>query len=139
MRTSLVVVAVGLTLALAGPASAGEVPTPPDARLLGTVETNAIREAPDLKGARVNRNRDESLTGVRVLDQTWESDAGYRETARFYDRELAGALLIERDRSETASGWLVRLDDGTIASVILRNTQPTTIEIQRTVPGSITP
>jgi hypothetical protein len=104
------------------------------ARLRGSVETDAIREAPDLKGARLNRNRDESVGGVHVLDQSYDFDAGYRDAARFYDRAFAGALVIERDRSDTATGWLVRLDDGTIASVILRNTEPTTIEIQRVVP-----
>jgi hypothetical protein len=134
MRSSLFVVAALVAIAPLGRARADDVPTPPGARLRGTVETDAIREAPDLKGARLNRNRDESVGGVHVLDQSYDFDAGYRDAARFYDRAFAGALVIERDRSETATGWLVRLDDGTIASVILRNTQPTTIEVQRTIP-----
>jgi len=121
-------------LGRAASARADEPPLPRGAELRGTVESDAIRELPELKGARLNRMRDESVTGVRVLDQTYESSDGYADTVRFYDRALAGALIIERDHADTATGWLVRLDDGTLASVSLRNTQPTTIEIQRVVP-----
>jgi hypothetical protein len=119
---------------LAASARAGEPPLPRGAELRGTVESDGIRELPELEGARINRMRDESLSGVRVLDQTYESANGYADTVRFYDRALAGSLLIEREHADTATGWLVRLDDGTVASVTLRNTQPTTIEIQRVVP-----
>jgi hypothetical protein len=115
-------------------ALADEVPMPSGTTLRGTVETDGIREIPELKGARINRNRDESLSGVHVLDQSFDATGGYRETARFFDRELARFMLIEREQAGTTTGWLVRLDDGTIASVTLRNTQPTTIEIQRLVP-----
>jgi hypothetical protein len=131
MRSSLLLATI---VAGALVAHGDEVPTPADARLRGTVESDAIREAPELKGARINRNRDEHVGGVRVLDQSFSSDGGYGDAVRFYNRALAGALTIERDRSDTATGWLVRLDDGTIASVVIRNTQPTTIEIQRVVP-----
>lgn len=133
MRSLLMVVSATV-ITLGGVAGADEVPTPPDAKLRGTVESNAIREAPDLKGARINRDRDESVTGVHVLDQSYECQGSYADVAHFYDRALARSLLIEHDRSETATGWLVRLDDGTIASIILRNTHPTTVEIQRVVP-----
>lgn len=116
-------------------AAADEPPLPRGAVLRGTVEADAIRELPELKGARINRMRDESVAGARVLDQTWQWDGGYADAVRFYDRAFAsGVLVIERERAETATGWLVRLDDGTVASVSLRNTQPTTIELQRLVP-----
>ena len=134
MRSSLIAAATALVaVTLPGSARADEVPTPAGAVLRGTVEADAIREAPELKGARINRDRDESVRGVRVLDQTYQGGS-YAAAARFYDRAFASALLIERDCSDTATGWLVRLEDGTIASVIVRNTQPTTIEIQRVVP-----
>jgi hypothetical protein len=110
------------------------VPVPRDAVLRGTVEADGLREIPELKGARVNRMRDESVAGVRVLDQTWESRGSYADAVRFYDRALADDLVIERDRADTATGWLVRLADGTVASITARNTQPPTIEIQRLVP-----
>jgi hypothetical protein len=103
-------------------------------RCCGTVEADGLREIPELKGARVNRMRDESVAGVRVLDQTWESRGSYADAVRFYDRALADDLVIERDRADTATGWLVRLADGTVASITARNTQPATIEIQRLVP-----
>ena len=121
-------------LGRAASAGADEPPLPRGAELRGTVESDAIRELPELKGARLNRMRDESVTGVRVLDQTYTSPTGYADTVRFYDCALADALILEHDRAETATGWLVRLDDGTVESVTLRNTQPTTIEIQRVVP-----
>ena len=127
-------ITLALSTIVAGVAIADEPPVPRDAVLRGTVETNAVREVPELKGARINRMRDESLNGVRVLDQTWQADGSYADVARFYDRAFADALVIERDHAATATGWLVRLDDGTLASVTLRNTQPTTIEIQRVVP-----
>lgn len=131
----LVVVTVAALAALAAPAArADEPPLPRGAELRGTVEADAIRESPELKGARINRNRDESVSGVRVLDQIYEAPDAYGEAVRFYDRAFADALVIERDRAETATGWLVRLEDGTVASVIARNTHPTTIEIQRLVP-----
>jgi hypothetical protein len=123
-----------LALTLFTIARADEPPVPADAVLRGTVESDAIREVPELKGARINRMRDESVRGVRVLDQTWQSDAGYADTVRFYDRAFARALLIEREEATTTTGWLVRLDDGTVASVTARNTRPATIEIQRIVP-----
>jgi hypothetical protein len=126
--------AVIAVLLSSGRARADDVPTPADAALRGTVETDAIREVPELKGARINRMRDESVSGVHVLDQTFDTDVSYRDAVRFYDRSLAGAILIERDQAATATGWLVKLDDGTVASVIVRNTQPTTIEVQKMVP-----
>lgn len=136
MRWSVVAVLCSLyTLSgMAASARADEPPLPRGAELRGTVESDAIRELPELKGARINRMRDETVSGVRVLDQTYESSNGYADAVRFYDRALADALIIEREHADTATGWLVRLDDGTLASVTLRNTQPTTIEIQRVVP-----
>ena len=119
---------------MAASAHADEPPLPRGAQLRGTVESDAIRELPELKGARINRNRDESVSGVHVLDQTYQAPSGYADTVRFYDRALADALVIERDRADTATGWLVRLDDGTLASIVARNTQPATVEIQRIVP-----
>jgi len=115
-------------------ARADEPPVPRDAVLRGTVESDGIREMPELKGARINRMRDESVRGAKVLDQTWQSDDSYADVTHFYDRAFADALIIERDRAATSTGWLVRLDDGTVVSVTARNTQPTTIEIQRVVP-----
>jgi hypothetical protein len=78
--------------------------------------------------------RDESVRGVRVLDQTWDTGVTYADAVRFYDDKLDGALILERDHADTATGWLVKLADGTVASVIVRNTRPTTIEIQKVVP-----
>ena len=140
MRRLCLIVAVAawtiVAAPLAGPppARADEPPLPRGAVLRGTVDANAIRELPDLKGARINRMRDESVYGVHVLDQTYESPGDYADAVRFYDRAFADALVIERDRADTATGWLVRFADGTVASVTARNTQPTTIEIQRLVP-----
>jgi hypothetical protein len=132
---TLAAVAVALPTIVAGRvARADAPPVPRDAVLRGTVESDAIREMPELKGARLNLMRDESVRGTRVLDQTWQSEESYAEVARFYDRAFADALVIERDRAAGTTGWLVRLGDGTVASVTLRNTQPTTIEIQRVVP-----
>jgi len=132
MRRLLVTLA--LSTIAAGVAIADEPPVPGGAALRGTVETDSIREVPELKGARINRMRDESLSGVRVLDQTWQSDDGYADTVRFYDRAVAGSLVIEREQADTTTGWLVRLADGTVASITVRNTRPATIEIQRVVP-----
>jgi hypothetical protein len=132
---TLAAVAVALpTIVASRAARADAPPVPRDAVLRGTVQSDAIREMPELKGARLNLMRDESVRGTRVLDQTWQSDESYAEVARFYDRAFTDALVIERDRAAGTTGWLVRLDDGTVASVTLRNTQPTTIEIQRVVP-----
>jgi hypothetical protein len=111
-----------------------EVPMPNGAILRGTVETDGIREVPELKGARINRMRDQSISGVHVLDQSWDTDRDYADAVRFYDRALAGATLIEREQARTTTGWLVRLRDGTLASITVRNTRPTTIEVQRVVP-----
>ena len=107
-------ITLALSTIVAGVAIADEPPVPRDAVLRGTVETNAVREVPELKGARINRMRDESLNGVRVLDQTWQADGSYADVARFYNRAFADALVIERDHAATATGWLVRLDDGTL-------------------------
>ena len=131
MLTALALSTIVAGVALA---RADEPPVPRDAVLRGTVESDAIREVPELKGARINRMRDESVRGVRVLDQTWQSDAGYSDVVRFYDRSLQGALVIEREQADTTTGWLVRLADGTVASITARNTRPATIEIQRVVP-----
>jgi hypothetical protein len=137
VRPSLSSLVAAVALAIVGAAAgarAAELPTPDDARLRGTVESDALREMPELKGARENLARDLSVGGVHVRDQTWESDLAYADLVRFYDRALVGALLLERDEAETATGWTVKLDDGSVASVTLRNTRPTTIEIQRIVP-----
>jgi len=140
VRRLLITLALALPTIVAGTtifataARADEPPVPRDAVLRGTVESDGIREMPELKGARINRMRDESVRGTRVLDQTWQSDASYADVTRFYDRAFEGALIIERDHAATSTGWLVRLADGTLASITARNTEPTTIEIQRLAP-----
>lgn len=128
--------AIALAVLAALPLASGRaLPLPGDAALRGTVESDGIHEIPELKGARANRMRDESLSGVRTLDQTWTSDVDYADAVRFYDRQLGRDDVLERDHAATATGWLVRFaDDGTFASIVVRNTDPTTIEIQRTVP-----
>jgi hypothetical protein len=131
----LITIALALPTIVAGAAArADEPPVPRDSVLRGTVENDGIREMPELKAARNNPMRDESVRGTRVLDQTWQSDDSYENVTRFYDRAFADALVIERDRAATSTGWMVKLADGTVASVTARNTQPTTIEIQRLVP-----
>jgi hypothetical protein len=134
MQSRVAIVAALVAAAVAAVTRADEPPLPAGVHLRGTVETDGIREVPELKGARLNRMRDESVAGVHVLDQTFEGDIGYHEAVRFYDRALAGALVIEREEADTTTGWLVKLDDGTLQSVIVRNTRPTTVEIQRVVP-----
>ena len=136
MRARVCAVIFASATVLTVAARADEPPLPAGVQLRGTVEADAIREVPELKGARINRNRDESVAGVRVLDQTWDGDVGYRDAVRFYDRAFAGAdtLVIEREEADTTTGWLVRLADGTVTNVTVRNTRPTSIEIQRVVP-----
>jgi hypothetical protein len=134
MRVAIVCAAALVAALVAGTARADEPPLPGGVKLRGTVESNGIRETPELKGALQNRSRDESVAGVRVLDQTWQGDVGYRDAVRFYDRAFADALVIEREDADTTTGWLVKLDDGTVENVVVRNTRPTTIEIQRVVP-----
>lgn len=138
MRSPLATLLAGLatlaTLALATAARTEEIPTPPGTRLRGTVESDAIRELPELKGARLNRMRDESLSDVHVLDQVYETHSDYDTAVRFYDRALGHVVVIDRDQARTATGWLSRFDDGTVANIAVRNTRPTTIEVQKLVP-----
>lgn len=113
----------------------GGLPLPGNASLRGTVEANGIHEVPELVGARQNRLRDQSVANVHAIDQTWETDVAYRDAVRFYDTQLATWDVLARDKARTATGWLVRnRDDGSLTSVTIRNTRPTTIEIQHTIP-----
>jgi hypothetical protein len=106
---------------------------PKDAKLVGAVESTDIRAFPEqmAKGAQQSANIEkEGVVGVGGIDRVWTTKAAYKRTVSQLDQKLKGEGIepIAKTTTQSSTAWNVRMPDGHIANLVVRNTQPTTIE-----------
>jgi hypothetical protein len=138
MMTRVFVIAtlvLGGGIALAGPTGTmGQdqpktgVEMPSGAKLIGTSSAMEIRAFPEL-----NKNKmatGDELTGAKAVDRAYETNKSYKDTVSHFDKMVKDGQATQMDRTTTKSttAWSLRMTDGTMVNVVVRNTQPTTIE-----------
>ncbi len=102
-----------------------------DAKLVGSVESAEVRAFPEQMSKSSSQNIEkEGLVGVGALDRVWTTKQSYRQTVSSFDSKLNGEGIepIAKTTTQSSTAWNVRMPDGHIANVVVRNTQPTTIE-----------
>ena len=116
---------------------------PKDAKLVGEVQATEVRAFPDqmgAKGEQASNIEKEDLVGANAVDRVWTTKQNYRSAVRSFDQKLKGEGIqpIAKTTTQSSTGWNVRMPDGHIANVVVRNTQPTTIEAIQASSGSTT-
>lgn len=104
---------------------------PKDAKLVGTVESTDVRAFPEQMTKEQGANLEkEALVGVGALDRVWTTKQSYHQAVSQFDQKLKGEGIqpIAKTTTQSSTAWNVRMPDGHIANVVVRNTQPTTIE-----------
>lgn len=106
---------------------------PKDAKLVGAVESADVREFPEQRSEQAkqsSRIEKEGVVGVGALDRVWTTRQSYKQTVSHFDQKLKGEGIepIAKTTTQSSTAWNVRMPDGHIANVVVRNTQPTTIE-----------
>jgi hypothetical protein len=113
---------VGLANALGVPAGA---------RLVGTAQLDEVRDFPETNRRRRESVHTEDLVAAgAVVDRVYETAQPYAGAVAWFDAEVerGRARLLSRTVTRTATSWELRLPDGTLQNVAVRNTRPTTIE-----------
>jgi hypothetical protein len=104
------------------------VKLPPGAKFVASAELDRIHAFPEQKGKTPFAP---AVAGVNAVDRVYQIDRPYTTVIGFFDRQVTepGILELARDTTRTATAWAMVLPHGRVANVIVRNTQPTTIEI----------
>jgi len=106
---------------------------PKDAKLVGTVESADVRAFPEQMaktGQKPANIEKEGVVGVGGIDRVWTTKTAYKRTVTQLDQKLKGEGIepIAKTTTQSSTAWNVRMPDGHIANLVVRNTQPTTIE-----------
>ena len=104
---------------------------PKDAKLVGTVESTDVRAFPEQMSKAQSANIEkEGLVGVGAVDRVWTTKQPYKQAVSQFDQKLKGEGIepIAKTTTQSSTAWNMRMPDGHIANVVVRNTQPTTIE-----------
>jgi opacity protein-like surface antigen len=119
---------------------------PKDAKLVGTVQSTDMRAFPEQmgKGEQATKIQKEAVVGVGALDRVWTTKQSYKQVVNHLDQKLKGEGIeaLAKTTTQSSTAWNVRMPDGHIANLVVRNTQPTTIEsaqaaaVMGTVTGS---
>lgn len=104
---------------------------PKDAKLVGTVQSTDVRAFPEQMSKAQSANIEkEGLVGVGALDRVWTTKQSYKQAVSHLDQKMKGEGIepIAKTTTQSSTAWNMRMPDGHIANVVVRNTQPTTIE-----------
>lgn len=105
---------------------------PTDAKLVGAVESTDIRAFPEQmpKGQNSANIEKDAVVGVGGIDRVWTTKQSYKQAVSHFDQKLKseGIAPIAKTTTQSSTAWNVRMPDGHVANVVVRNTQPTTIE-----------
>jgi hypothetical protein len=109
-------------------ATAVWVKLPPGAKFVASAELDRMHAFPEQKG---KMPFTQAVAGLNAVDRVYLIDRPYANVIGFFDRQVTepGILELARDTTRTATAWAMILPHGRVANVIVRNTQPTTIEI----------
>jgi|SRR6185312_9621401 len=113
---------------------------PKDAVLVGSSESADIRTFPEQAAS--TKVEKEGMVGVGGIDRVWTTQQPYHKAVSAFDQNLKGEDItsLARTTTKSSTAWNLRMPDGNIANVVVRNTQPTTIEAVQAsaVVGSMT-
>ncbi len=128
-----ILVAALLVPALAVAAPRGQLDPPPGATLLGELQVTEIHEFPEMRVASVMPV--ESALAVTASDRLYQLGGTYAESVSAFDGMVArpGFRRIARSVTRTATAWTLRRPDGSLATAIVRDTRPVTLEIVQQV------
>jgi len=110
---------------------------PDDATLVGAAEGTEVRTFPEQLGPRAGNNaaqvQKEEVQNVGAIDRVWTTKSSYQDSVKAVDQKLASAgdKQLAKTTTSCSTAWNLRTPDGHIANVIVRNTQPTTIETEQ--------
>lgn len=117
---------------------AAGIPLPSDARLVASSTVEEIRAFPELAGQAQTQPQavgqaqpaPEAITDVSATDNVYLTNKKYRDAVKFLDDQMKaqGLKPLVRAETPTATAWTVQLQNGTLENVVVRNTQPTSIE-----------
>ncbi len=114
---------------------------PADATLLGVSEVAEVREFPEQTGAKGEKTaqmQKEEVVGAGALDRVWSTQKGYQQTVSKIDQALKSENIevMAKTTTPTSTAWNVRMPDGHVANIVVRNTSPTSIESVQMVAGA---
>lgn len=111
-----------------GQAQMGTKILPTGAKLVGSASAAEVRTFPEM--SKTKGMTAEETVGARAIDRVYETNKPYKQTVAHFDKMVKSgqAEQMERTVTKTATGWSLKMPDGTVQNVVVRNTQPTTIE-----------
>jgi hypothetical protein len=116
-----------------------QVMVPTGAKLVGSTSATEVRTFPEM-----SKNKSTTpIVGARAVDRVYETSKPYKTTVGYFDKLVKNgdAERLQRTVTKTATAWSLKMPDGTIQNVVVRNTKPTTIETVKAVgaAGTIAP
>jgi hypothetical protein len=115
---------------------------PPNAKLLGTSVVDEIRSFPEIgpKGTATGNPTKEKIVGITGVDRLFQTDRSFGDTVSYFDNQFkqSGYHIQARVETPSATAWTVKRPDGSVADAVVRNTNPTTVEIAEVASSSAT-
>ena len=113
--------------------TSGKISIPSDSMMAGISTTGAIRATPELSDVL-------PVLGVEAADQLYQTARPYKDTIAYFDQQFRdkGFRVIVRNATQTSTAWHITRPDGRPATLVVRNTTPTSFEVIEIVPhGSV--
>jgi hypothetical protein len=110
---------------------AGLIKVPPNATLLGKSVVDEIRAFPEMSKSGKSKPMAEKIVGIEGVDRVFSVDRSFADTVSYFDQQFkqGGFQQLARVETPSATAWTLKRPDGTVANTVVRNTQPTTVEI----------
>jgi hypothetical protein len=114
----------------APPGSGAALALPAGARLVGTAQVDEVRAFPEMNKRKPESVHTEDVVAVGALDRVYETAQSYQDAIGYFDALVKSGAATQRSRTvtRTATSWELQLLDGKLQNIVVRNTQPTTIE-----------
>jgi hypothetical protein len=113
--------------------TSGKISMPSDSMMAGTSTTREIRAIPELPDV-------QPVVDVEATDQLYQTGRCYKDTVAYFDQQFRGKgfSMIVRNATQTSTAWHITRHDNRPATLVVRNTTPTSFEVIEVVPrGSI--
>ena len=102
--------------------TSGKISIPPDSMLAATVMAHDLRVVPELPDV-------PRTASVDASDQLYQTARSYKDMDAYFDRQFRGFIVLVRHATQTSTAWHVERPDGKRATIVVRNTTPTSFEI----------
>lgn len=107
------------------------IKVPANATLVGKSMIDEIRAFPEMSKSGKQKPQMEKIVGIEGIDRVYQVDRSFADTVSFFDTQVKqqGFQSLARVETPSATAWTVKRPDGSVANVVVRNTNPTTFEI----------